>query len=86
MKTESALLAKYEATKRELETTILKKLEAIQDRVKNHSYKTIGEHLQVLVMVSDELDDVLMNWEVGGISADSILDDLDLDEATTSLA
>lgn len=80
MKTEAAQLAKYKAAKLELETTILKKLEAVRDRVKNHSYETIGEHVQVLVMVNDELDDVLMNWEVGIFPADSILDDLDLDE------
>lgn len=80
MKIDKAQLAKYQAAKQELESTIFKKLEAIKDRVANHAYETIGENLQVLVMVSDELDDVLLNWEVSVLPTGSILDDSDLDE------
>lgn len=80
MKLEKEQIAKYQAAKKELETLILKKLDAVKEKVLTHNYETLGENIQVLVMVSDELDDVLMNWEVSMLSASTITDEDDLDE------
>ena len=66
-----------------LETDILKKLESIRD--KTLTLKSIDEFkdVQLLVIVNDELDDVLLNWQISGpLSAVSFddLDDLDLED------
>lgn len=48
---------------KELENEVLKKLEAIKTRVLTKTSGDITQDLQVLTMASDELDDVLLNWD-----------------------
>lgn len=54
---------KYQAIRSELEKLIIKKLDSIKERVLTSSKGTINENIQILTLVSDELDDVLLNWE-----------------------
>lgn len=63
---------KYRAVRRELESLILKKLEAIKEKVLTHAEGTVGENIQILTMVSDELDDVLLNWEPSALGTSPI--------------
>lgn len=60
-------IEKYQAVRKELETTILKKLDAIKEKMLTHTEGTVRENIQILTMVTDELDDVLLNWEASGI-------------------
>ena len=80
MEIDKEQLAKYQAAKTELESSILQKLNAIRTRLTESSKETLGEQLQVLVMVNDELEDVLLNWEDIALPKSSHLADLDFDE------
>lgn len=54
---------RYIALKKELEAKVFEKLKLIEERVLT---KTSGSHakdVHVLIMVNDELEDVLLNWE-----------------------
>lgn len=54
---------RYVALKKELEASVFEKLKLIEEKILT---KTSGSHskdVQVLIMVNDELDDVLLNWE-----------------------
>ena len=62
------LIVKSQAIRKELETAILLKLGQIKEKILIHSYKTIGEEIQTLSIVHDDLDDVLLNWEISSIS------------------
>lgn len=74
------LIVKSQAIRKELETAILLKLGQIKEKILIHSYKTIGEEIQTLSIVHDDLDDVLLNWEISSISIFSTqLDDIDED-------
>ena len=72
-------LEKYNALRRELESLILKKVDAIKEKTLTHSFETLGENIQVLTIVSDELDDILLNWEPSPFAQRSFLD-LDEDD------
>ena len=75
------LIVKSQAIRKELETTILSKLEQIKEKILTHNYKTIGEEIQTLSIVHDDLDDVLLNWEISSISIfPTRLDALDEDD------
>lgn len=73
---------RYVALKKELETSVFEKLKLIEEKILT---KTSGSHskdVQVLIMVNDELDDVLLNWEDSiilptSLSSDSFDDDED---------
>jgi hypothetical protein len=67
MKMDNSQIEKYQAVRKELETTILKKLDAIKVKILTYSDGTVRENIQILTMVTDELDDVLLNWEDAGI-------------------
>ena len=74
------LIVKSQAIRKELETAILLKLGQIKEKILIHSYKTIGEEIQPLSIVHDDLDDVLLNWEISSISIfPTQLDDIDED-------
>jgi|APGre2960657423_1045063.scaffolds.fasta_scaffold67525_2 hypothetical protein len=74
------LIVKSQAIRKELETAILLKLGQIKEKILIHSYKTIGEEIQTLSIVHDDLDDVLLNWEISSISIfPTQLDDIDED-------
>ena len=69
-----------------LEAEILKKLDAIRNKVLTSKSINDLKDVQLLAIVSDELDDVLLNWQISGsLSAVSFdrfdeLDDLDLED------
>ena len=73
---------RYVALKKELENSVFEKLKLIEEKILT---KTSGSHskdVQVLIMVNDELDDVLLNWEDSiilptGLSSDSFDDEDD---------
>jgi hypothetical protein len=73
---------RYVALKKELENSVFEKLKLIEEKILT---KTSGSHskdVQVLIMVNDELDDVLLNWEDSiilptSLSSDSFDDDED---------
>lgn len=71
---------RYLTLKKELEREILAKLKTIEEKVLT---KTSGSHatdVQVLIMVQDELDDVLLNWEDEVILSSGRNSGFDLDE------
>ena len=47
----------------ELEKDIIKKLDAIREKLTSHTDTNIVRHLQMLSMVNDDLDDVILNFE-----------------------
>lgn len=61
----------------ELRSSILKKTEAIKERILLSRGAQQPDYLQILLMVDDELDDVLLNWESESLSAISFDDDDD---------
>lgn len=66
-----------------VEEEILKKLEAIKVRVLTKTSGDLLQDLQVLTMASDELDDVLLNWDfevVGSVPMAPSSDDFEEDE------
>lgn len=73
---------RYVALKKELENSVFEKLKLIEEKILT---KTSGSHskdVQVLIMVNDELDDVLLNWEDSiilptGLSSDPFDDEDD---------
>lgn len=68
---------KTEAVVEELRSSILKKTEAIKERILLSRGAQQSDYLQILLMVDDELDDVLLNWESESLSAISFDDDDD---------
>lgn len=70
---------KTEAVVEELRSSILKKTEAIKERILLSRGAQQSDYLQILLMVDDELDDVLLNWESESLSAISFDDDDDDD-------
>jgi hypothetical protein len=54
---------------KEVESEVLKKLEAIKVRVLTKTSGDLAQDLQILTMASDELDDVLLNWDFPTIGA-----------------
>jgi hypothetical protein len=68
---------KTEAVIEELRSSILKKTEAIKERILLSRGAQQPDYLQILLMVDDELDDVLLNWESESLSAISFDDDDD---------
>jgi hypothetical protein len=64
--------------KEKLRSTILKKLDSIRDKITFEKGSDNSAYLQMLIMVSEDLDDVLLNWEYDSISPTlSFQDDLD---------
>ena len=64
--------------KEKLRQTILKKLESIKDKITFEKGSDNSAYLQMLIMVNEDLDDVLLNWEYDSISPNlSFQDDLD---------
>lgn len=66
-----------EAIKEELKSSIIKKADAIKERILLGRGSQQSDYLQILLMVDDELDDVLLNWESESLSAVSFDDDDD---------
>jgi len=70
---------KTEAIIEELRSSIIKKVDAIKERILLNRGSQQSDYLQILLMVDDELDDVLLNWESESLSAVSFDDDDDDD-------
>lgn len=70
-------MKKEEQIKEELRSSILKKIDALREKIVMCSGSQQSDYLQVLIMVNDELDDVLLNWESESLSAISFEDDDD---------
>jgi len=68
---------KTEAIIEELRSSIIKKVDAIKERIQLNRGSQQSDYLQILLMVDDELDDVLLNWESESLSAISFDDDDD---------
>jgi hypothetical protein len=52
----------------ELKSLILKKIDAIREKVVLETGSHKDSYLQMLLMVSEDLDDVLLNWEYDSIN------------------
>jgi hypothetical protein len=69
-----------------LKSEINEKLKKISDNVNNSNSKDALSQIAVLVNVTEELDDVLLNWDSGQIIPDRLIqffknqDDFDFDE------
>lgn len=64
---------------KELENEVLKKLDAIKTRVLTKTSGNLVQDLQVLTMASDELDDVLLNWDFPTIGSSPLAPGFDAD-------
>jgi hypothetical protein len=64
-----------ESVKEKLKASIIQKADAIKDKILLSKGSQDSDYLQILIMVDDELDDVLLNWESEAISAISFGDD-----------
>jgi hypothetical protein len=69
-----------------LKSEINEKLKKISDKVNNSNSKDALSQIAVLVNVTEELDDVLLNWDSGQLIPDRLIqffknqDDFDEDE------
>lgn len=70
----------YLAILKELEKDILQKLKKIEEKILTDNSKDAKETIPVLIMVAEELDDVLMNWEGSSIPRSSLFTDDDFDD------
>jgi hypothetical protein len=59
---------KYKQLTKELEGQILAKLKAIETKVLTSNNDPLV-NIQILTLATDELDDVLLNWETPAISS-----------------
>ena len=64
-----------ESIKEKLKASIIQKADAIKDKILLSKGSQDSDYLQILIMVDDELDDVLLNWESEALSAISFGDD-----------
>jgi hypothetical protein len=55
--------------RKKLTEEILKKTESIREKINLGVGSNNDSYLQMLIMVSEDLDDVLLNWEYESISA-----------------
>lgn len=60
---------RFKELRQSVETEALEKLEKIKENILTGGGKSDVEHVQILMMVIDELDDVLLNWKNGSFSA-----------------
>lgn len=60
-----------------IEGLILQKLDKIRENVRTSALSESKTDLQILLMVNDELDDVLLNWQISGPIGAVSFDDLD---------
>lgn len=68
------------ALEEELRKSILKKLEVIKESISLQKGSNSSSYYQMLIMIDDDLDDVLLNWEYDSIDPNFNLDDSDLDD------
>lgn len=62
----------------ELKKSIIKKVELIKENITLEKGSDKDSYLQMLIMIDEDLDDVLLNWEYSSINPKlSFSDDLD---------
>lgn len=80
---EKDIAARSAALREELKDRILKKVELVKTKILDGQGSMSDAYIQMLMMVDEDLDDVLLNWEYDSISAKRIgfySDDLDEDD------
>jgi hypothetical protein len=69
------------ALEEELRKSIIKKLDTIRESVTLQKGASQSSYYQMLIMIDDDLDDVLLNWDYDSIDPRlSNMDDLDDDD------
>lgn len=72
---------KYMILKSELENNIFLKLKKIEENILTKTSSSLKKDIQILTLVSEELDDVLLNWEASILSSVQFdHDDFSLDD------
>lgn len=77
---EKEIQAAATALEEELRKSILKKLEVITESIVLQKGSGSSSYYQMLIMIDDDLDDVLLNWEYDQIDPRLSNDDLDDDD------
>ncbi len=78
---EKEISAAAAALKKEVSDSILKKLEVIKQNIILEKGSDRSSYYQMLLDISEELDDVLLNWEYSPINSRlSFPDSVDLDD------
>jgi hypothetical protein len=77
---EKEIAAASIALQEELKEQILKKIDAIRSNVIEDKGSTSDSYVQMLMMIDEDLDDVLLNWEYDSISSRRIGSYLDEDD------
>ncbi len=78
---EKEISARQIALKKALEESILTKIEKIKENIIVGKGAEKSSYFQMLVLIDEELDDVLLNWEYDSLSSRPLFqDDLDDDD------
>lgn len=77
---EKEIMAAAAALESEVRTSIVQKLDQIKEFITLRKGSTDSSYYQMLMMIDDDLDDVLLNWDYEKIDANFNLDDDDLDD------
>ena len=77
---EKDIKATAAALEDQLRKSIIGKLDSIRDAVLLQKGSDQSSYYQMLIMIDDDLDDVLLNWEYSSIDPRLSLDGDDLDD------
>lgn len=77
---EKEIIAAATALEGEVRKSILHKLDQLKEFITLRKGSSDSSYYQMLMMVDDDLDDVLLNWEYEQIDPNFNLDDSDLDD------
>jgi hypothetical protein len=77
---EKDIKATAAALEEELRKSIIKKIDSIRDAVLLQKGSNQSSYYQMLIMIDDDLDDVLLNWEYDSIDPRLSYDEDDLDD------
>lgn len=74
---EKEIIAAAAALESEVRSSIVQKLDQIKEFITLRKGSTDSSYYQMLMMIDDDLDDVLLNWDYEKIDANFNLDDDD---------
>jgi len=77
---EKEIIAAASALEGEVRGSILQKLDQIREFITLRKGATSSSYYQMLMMIDDDLEDVLLNWDYEKIDPNFNLDDDDLDD------
>jgi hypothetical protein len=77
---EKEIIAAAAALEGEVRKSILHKLDQLKEFITLRNGSSDSSYYQMLMMIDDDLDDVLLNWEYEKIDPNFNLDDSDLDD------